>query len=754
MKLLNELISLRRISKDDAEGAAEEDAIRRREDSRYSHDDDLTPRREYGVGFVDDEPDTASEDSEVSDTEGLDDVSDDMGRFDDKQGGDDYQDVSPDNPYEEGTPEHEAWVAGYEAAMQQGGDDQDVDQDADIEIVDGDEMGDELSADELSEEPPVEDEETLRRLARKFIPGIGKHQAKERATDYGYSAWANRTMSQAKGTGPKKRTHVHPDWKQLAKSSRVQFRAAARMRKIAQGKPAFAKVEAEDEEGRGGIKRPYEHDFNNGYDKGYGDAAAGETELIGLEQKSQDYRIGYKAGYKASSKVVRPVEDENEDKGDDVDFYTDKNWRDRYGRHEAPEDERAFSNTALTQGEKAFNQGNPVSSNPYERGTLKSNEWLEGFRCGQQEASQRNASWWTGPGREADEDEESPSSATDQGYEAYVNGKGRDANPFQRGTTDYNDWNEAWADARESTRYDGRPGDEDCEVGTMIGGNKNYGVEDEGENEGEFKSRLYPVRGVKQAIAPDDDWYDTIPHGNIQKFDVPPRGSRLTYQIHAPHDTYRPGAVEAEIYRSPDGKHYYREILTGDNDEQWFYIPNRVLKQLLPYDARRRNQETEDEGENVWGDNAYGQQGAHMGGVKKTDIGEPTPDASSELDPNNDLGDNEAGDELEQALGGEEGDPKLDALTDKTAEDPDRQGLVRKVKGAHLVYKRQIEDGTYEELWIYNSGNLRDELDIRKAVLAGTDIPTSKTTSPDGTQKYELWSAGNAEMLQIKGLPN
>jgi len=638
MKLLNELISLRRISKDDAEGAAEEDAIRRREDSRYSHDDDLTPRREYGVGFVDDEPDTASEDSEVSDTEGLDDVSDDMGRFDDKQGGDDYQDVSPDNPYEEGTPEHEAWVAGYEAAMQQGGDDQDVDQDADIEIVDGDEMGDELSADELSEEPPVEDEETLRRLARKFIPGIGKHQAKERATDYGYSAWANRTMSQAKGTGPKKRTHVHPDWKQLAKSSRVQFRAAARMRKIAQGKPAFAKVEAEDEEGRGGIKRPYEHDFNNGYDKGYGDAAAGETELIGLEQKSQDYRIGYKAGYKASSKVVRPVEDENEDKGDDVDFYTDKNWRDRYGRHEAPEDERAFSNTALTQGEKAFNQGNPVSSNPYERGTLKSNEWLEGFRCGQQEASQRNASWWTGPGREADEDEESPSSATDQGYEAYVNGKGRDANPFQRGTTDYNDWNEAWADARESTRYDGRPGDEDCEVGTMIGGNKNYGVEDEGEN--------------------------------------------------------------------------------------------------------------------VWGDNAYGQQGAHMGGVKKTDIGEPTPDASSELDPNNDLGDNEAGDELEQALGGEEGDPKLDALTDKTAEDPDRQGLVRKVKGAHLVYKRQIEDGTYEELWIYNSGNLRDELDIRKAVLAGTDIPTSKTTSPDGTQKYELWSAGNAEMLQIKGLPN
>ena len=31
-------------------------------------------------------------------------------------------------------------------------------------------------------------------------------------------------------------------------------------------------------------------------------------------------------------------------------------------------------------------------------------------------------------------------------------------------------------------------------------------------------------------------------------------------------------------------------------------------------------------------------------------------------------------------------------------DDPDRQGLIRTVKGAHLVYKRKQEDGTYDEL--------------------------------------------------------
>jgi hypothetical protein len=103
----------------------------------------------------------------------------------------------------------------------------------------------------------------------------------------------------------------------------------------------------------------------------------------------------------------------------------------------------------------------------------------------------------------------------------------------------------------------------------------------------------------------------------------------------------------------------------------------------------------------------------------------------------------------------EQEDKQLDSMIDQAAtQDPDKQGLIRAVDRAHLVYKRQTEDGTYEELWIYNVGKLQDELDIRKAILAGTDIPTNKRTSPDGLQTYDIWSAGNAELLHIEGLPN
>ena len=98
--------------------------------------------------------------------------------------------------------------------------------------------------------------------------------------------------------------------------------------------------------------------------------------------------------------------------------------------------------------------------------------------------------------------------------------------------------------------------------------------------------------------------------------------------------------------------------------------------------------------------------------------------------------------------------PELDGIADDASDDPDRQGLIRTVKGAHLVYKRDTEEGSFEELWIYNVSTLRDELIVKKAILAGTDIPTNKTQSPDGSQSYEIWSAGNAEMLLVKGLPN
>lgn len=87
--------------------------------------------------------------------------------------------------------------------------------------------------------------------------------------------------------------------------------------------------------------------------------------------------------------------------------------------------------------------------------------------------------------------------------------------------------------------------------------------------------------------------------------------------------------------------------------------------------------------------------------------------------------------------------------------DPDRQGLIRRVPGAHLVYKRQSETGTFEELWIYECpAEMKDEISIKTAILAGTDVDSSTGKSEDGEQTYELWNAGNAQMMLIQGLPN
>lgn len=107
-------------------------------------------------------------------------------------------------------------------------------------------------------------------------------------------------------------------------------------------------------------------------------------------------------------------------------------------------------------------------------------------------------------------------------------------------------------------------------------------------------------------------------------------------------------------------------------------------------------------------------------------------------------------------LDGEDDDfGDLDDLEGEEDEDPDRQGLIRVVPNAHLVYKRASEDGTFEELWIYNTSEvLDDELQTRRAILAGTDIPQNKMASEDGSQRYELWTAGNAQLLHITGLPS
>ena len=128
------------------------------------------------------------------------------------------------------------------------------------------------------------------------------------------------------------------------------------------------------------------------------------------------------------------------------------------------------------------------------------------------------------------------------------------------------------------------------------------------------------------------------------------------------------------------------------------------------------------------------------------------------------------GGSISSTLGGDEGEEDLNLLdrenssqedntTPDTTEvepfDPNKQGAIRFVKGARLVYKRETDDGTYEELWIYKVGNPdRDEYEVRKDILAGTDIPIDKTASEDGAQSYEMWSAGDAQLIKIDGLPN
>lgn len=117
------------------------------------------------------------------------------------------------------------------------------------------------------------------------------------------------------------------------------------------------------------------------------------------------------------------------------------------------------------------------------------------------------------------------------------------------------------------------------------------------------------------------------------------------------------------------------------------------------------------------------------------------------------------GEGLDDTMPGDElglGDDGLGGLDDEAPqEDPDFQGVIRTVQGACLVYKRKGEEGTFEELWIYNIGkNMRNEMKIRRAILAGTDIQPNDVSSQDGTQRVENTTVGNVQYLRITGLPN
>jgi hypothetical protein len=116
-------------------------------------------------------------------------------------------------------------------------------------------------------------------------------------------------------------------------------------------------------------------------------------------------------------------------------------------------------------------------------------------------------------------------------------------------------------------------------------------------------------------------------------------------------------------------------------------------------------------------------------------------DESSELD----------GSEEEDLDSNDPNDPENS--DDPEAEPLDFEGLIRTVRGAALVYKRKTQNGTYDELWIYNVGdNLKLETTIRKAILAGTDINPNTQQSDNGQQKAKTYSVGNVQFLNVTGL--
>jgi hypothetical protein len=118
-----------------------------------------------------------------------------------------------------------------------------------------------------------------------------------------------------------------------------------------------------------------------------------------------------------------------------------------------------------------------------------------------------------------------------------------------------------------------------------------------------------------------------------------------------------------------------------------------------------------------------------------------TPQDQTEFDINDDTGYSDE-------------DLDMDSEGDEQSGDPDLQGQIRSVTGAALIYKRQNQDGTYNELWIYTVGkDVKAEYAIRRAILSGTDVDPNTQESDDGTQRANTRTVGNVQFIQITGLP-
>lgn len=99
-------------------------------------------------------------------------------------------------------------------------------------------------------------------------------------------------------------------------------------------------------------------------------------------------------------------------------------------------------------------------------------------------------------------------------------------------------------------------------------------------------------------------------------------------------------------------------------------------------------------------------------------------------------------------------DSAADEIANLALEDPNKQGIIRRVAGAHLVYKRESDNNTFTELWVYRADDVKQCHTTRRSILAGTDIVLPQMSSEDGQQQFTTWSVGNMEMMQITGLAN
>lgn len=120
-----------------------------------------------------------------------------------------------------------------------------------------------------------------------------------------------------------------------------------------------------------------------------------------------------------------------------------------------------------------------------------------------------------------------------------------------------------------------------------------------------------------------------------------------------------------------------------------------------------------------------------------------------EDEPTNDSDENDENDEDVNAP------VKIEPIDDEDENEDENnyEGLVRNVKGAYLVYKRENIDGTYDEMWVYNIDDVKKATLIRREILAGTDIDPKTLRSPDGEQTAKIDTVGNAQFLIISGLP-